>query len=179
MVRAKRPYLFCVFAHLDEVIAAIKALKDGGHKEFLIYSPVPHHDIKLALGRKPSPVRVFTLAGGLLGLATGWAITIGSTIAFPIHVGGKPIVSLPPFSVVAYLLTILFGALATLLGMILNARLPQVELVKGYDPRVSSDHFGIQVFCECDDFAKVERLLSSAGASDVKRIDEYRMQNEK
>jgi len=162
--------LFSVYAHLDELIAGINALKGGGWKEFQVFSPVPHHDIDRALGGKRSPVRVFTLAGGLLGLAVGWGITIGPLWNYSLHVGGKPLMSIPPFGVVAYICTILFGAIATLIGMIINTRLPQVNLVDGYDERVSSDHFGIQVRCSPDDAELIARLLRNTGAIEVRRV---------
>ena len=131
------------FEHLDTCLAVIKQLPAEGFREIEVYSPTPHHDISHALKRKPSPVRVFTLIGGVTGLVTGWAVTIGSTMLYPIIVGGKPIISIPPFGVVAYITTILFGTIATFIGFLVNARMPQIKIVEGYDERLSSDHFGV------------------------------------
>jgi hypothetical protein len=163
------PCVFAVYARLDAVVGGIHALREAGEKEFQVFSPVPHHDILHAIGGKPSPVRVYTLAGGLLGLVIGWGITIGPLGNFGLHVGGKPLLSIPPFGVVAYIATILFGALATLLGMIINTRLPQVNLAAGYDGRVSSDHFGIRVRCAPERMEAMVRLLKRTGAVDVRR----------
>ncbi len=170
MPELQSTYLFSVYAHLDELIVGIKALQNAGQKEFQVFSPIPHHDIEHALHRKASPVRVFTLVGGLTGLCIGAAITIGPLSNFGLHVGGKPLLSLPPFAVVAYICTILFGALATLIGMVINTRLPQLNLVKGYDPRLSSDHFGIQVYCKPEDIKSMTALLKKCGAIEVKQI---------
>ena len=164
------PFAFAVFARLDALIAGIHALKESGEKEFQVFSPVPHHDIVHALGGKPSPVRVYTLAGGLFGLAVGWGITIGPLWNYGLHVGGKPIMSIPPFGVVAYICTILFGALATLAGMFINTRLPQLNLARGYDERVSSDHFGIQVRCAPERMERIVRLLKKSGAIEVRKV---------
>jgi hypothetical protein len=170
MANGTRPYLFCVFAHLDELLTGIETLKTTGQKEFQVYSPVPHHSIEHALGRKPSPVRVFTLIGGLIGLAIGWGITIGPISNYNLHVGGKPLLSIPPFGVVAYICTILFGALATVLGLIVNSRLPQFNVVTGYDERLSSDHFGIRVYCSQEQADSITRLMKDSGAIAVERI---------
>ena len=35
-----------------------------------IFSPIPSHEINEALGLKPSPVRYFTLFGGILGIVS-------------------------------------------------------------------------------------------------------------
>ncbi len=159
-----RPYRFGIFSHLDTCLAAIRQLPSEGFKEIEVYSPTPHHEIAHVLDRKPSPVRVFTLVGGLTGLITGWAMAIGSTMVYSIIVGGKPIVSIPPFGVVAYITTILFGTIATFIGFLVNARFPQITIVEGYDERLSSDHFGVLAHCLPEEVVKLEKLLKKLGA---------------
>jgi len=164
-----RTHRFGIFGHLDTLLAVIKQLPAEGFREIEVYSPTPHHEISHALGRKPSPVRIFTLIGGLTGLITGWAMTIGSTMIYPIIVGGKPIVSIPPFGVVAYITTILFGTIATFIGFLVNARMPQIKIVEGYDERLSSDHYGVLAYCLPEDVVKLEKLLKQLGAETVAR----------
>jgi len=166
----RRSGVFAIYAHLDEAVAGIRALQREGKKDFEVISPVPHHEITHLLHHKASPVRLFTLAGGLLGLAIGWGITIGPLSNYHLHVGGKPLFSIPPFGVVAYICTILFGALATVAGMIVNTRLPQVNYGEGYDPRLSSDHFGIRVYCGTEEAAHYTDLLSGSGAVEIQRL---------
>ncbi|HEY4612223.1 MAG TPA: DUF3341 domain-containing protein [Bacteroidota bacterium] len=170
MRKHKGPNILVVFNAQDLLIKGIKELQAAGHENFLVYSPVPHHDIERALQRPKSPVRIFTLIGALAGFCTGWGLTIYSVTSYPLIVGGKPIVSMPPFGVLAYILTILFGALATMLGFLINARLPQLRLVPEYDERLSSDHYGIQIFAE--DVAvlvKFEKLMNKLGSVEVRR----------
>jgi hypothetical protein len=169
MLTSSRPGILAVYAHLDETVAGIKALQQEGISDFQVFSPVPHHDIVHLLKGKPSPVRAFTLAGGLLGLAIGWSITIGPLSNYHLHVGGKPLVSIPPFGVVAYICTILFGAIATVIGMILLTKLPQPTLTEGYDPRLSSDHFGIRVACGPEASDRLAALLEGSGAIEIQR----------
>jgi hypothetical protein len=97
-------------------------------------------------------------------LITGWAMAIGSTMVYSIIVGGKPIVSIPPFGVVAYITTILFGTIATFIGFLVNARVPQLTIVEGYDERLSSDHFGVLAHCLPEEVVKLEKLLKKLGA---------------
>jgi hypothetical protein len=170
MPKQKSPGIIAVYAHLDETLAGIKALQEGGVRNYEVLSPVPHHEITHILHRKPSPVRAFTLAGGMMGLAIGWGITIGPLSNFHLHVGGKPLLSLPPFAVVAYICTILFGALATVAGMVINARLPQVNYGAAHDSRLSSDHFGIRVYCGTEETARYSSLLSGSGAIEIKQL---------
>jgi hypothetical protein len=169
MKKYRGPNIMAVFPAMDILIKGIKGLQAAGHEKFLVYSPVPHHDIERALQRPKSPVRVFTLIGGLLGFCAGWALTIYSVSAYPLIVGGKPLVSIPPFGVLAYILTILFGALATIIGFLLNARLPQLRLAAEYDERLSSDHYGIQVFGDPPELEKFEKMMVTLGAVEIKR----------
>ncbi|NIP15320.1 MAG: DUF3341 domain-containing protein, partial [Pseudomonadales bacterium] len=68
-------------------------------------------DLEHSLGYGQSPVRIFTLVGGLTGAATGFAFTTWTSVDWPLVTGGKPIVSIPAYVVIAFELTVLFGAL--------------------------------------------------------------------
>jgi hypothetical protein len=146
------------FRHVDSLLEAM--------------SPVPHHAIDEALEKPKSPVRVFTLVGCLLGAATGLTLTIATSMYYPLITGGKPIVSIPPFLVIVFELTILFGGLLTLGGMLLKARLPRLSIGPAYDPRFSEDRFGLWVRCDGRDSEKVAALLKNAGAEEVVRTGE-------
>ena len=168
-MKLKGPNTLAIFTGIDTVVDGIAAVKKHGWKDFLVYSPVPHHDIEHALNPPRSPVRVFALSGALLGFCTGWGITLYSVHMYPLIVGGKPLVSIPPFGVLAYILTILFGALATMAGFLINARLPQLRLAAAYDERLSSDHFGIQCFADEKTLEKFEGEMKKAGATRFRR----------
>lgn len=95
------------------------------------------------LAGRPSRVRAFALAGGVAGFGGGMAFTIYTAISWPLTTGGKPIVSLPPFILISYLLTILFGSLVAFGGFLLLARLPSLPTI--LLDREFSEHFLITV----------------------------------
>ena len=161
------PGLVGSFRHVDSLLEAIAGLRQAGHRDLAALSPVPHHAIDEALAKPPSPVRFFTLVGCLLGAITGLVLTIATSLHYPLITGGKPIVSIPPFLIIVFELTILFGGLLTLGGMLLNARLPRVHILPAYDPRFSEDRFGLWVRCGEKDFDAVSALLRRTGAVDV------------
>ena len=165
------PGLVGTFLYLDSLLEAIARLRGAGHRDLAALSPVPHHAIDEALAKAPSPVRFFTLVGCVLGAITGLVLTIATSLHYPLITGGKPIVSIPPFLIIVFELTILFGGLLTLGGMLLNARLPRVHILPAYDPRFSEDRFGLWVRCEEKDFDAVSALLRGAGAEDVHRAE--------
>src|SRR5881409_129670 len=164
------PGVLGVFAHLDATVAAIKQLRAAGHTDFTVYSPIPRDEIEDALGQAVSPVRMFTLVGGISGCAIGAWLTLWMSADWPIVVGGKPVGSIPPYVVIMFEMTILFGALSTILGILLNSLFAARRLgTVAYDPRFTNDKFGIFVPCAPDRAGQVETLLRQAGAEEVRR----------
>ena len=88
--------IMAVFQHIDSASSAVRKLKEMGYKDFTVYSPTPNHELDEAVGHPVSPVRLWTLLGGLTGCATGFAMTLWMSYDYPIIVGGKPIGSVPP-----------------------------------------------------------------------------------
>ena len=150
-------------ACLDGIAAARRA----GLLLLEVFSPVPSERILEALDRRPSPVRLWVLGGGIAGCLSGFWLTIGLSMEYPHRTAGMPIVSIPPFVIIAFELTILFGALSGLLGFLVHGRFPQVESTPGYDLRFSADRFGVVVECPPAERPQVEHLLRGAGASEV------------
>jgi hypothetical protein len=164
------PGVLGVFGFLDTTLDAIKKLRAAGHTDFTVFSPIPRHEIEDALGQPVSPVRMFTLIGGIAGCAIGAWLTLWMSYDWPVVVGGKPVGSVPPYVVIMFEMTILFGALTTILGIAFNAlfaarRIGTIQ----YDARFSNDHFGIFVPADSDQARRVETLLRDAGAEEVRR----------
>lgn len=137
--------LLASYDYLDSAVEAIEALRADGFDEITAFAPFPEHHIEHALGYGASPVRLFTLVGGLTGAATGFAFTTFAAMDWPLVTGGKPIVSIPAFVVIAFELTILFGVLATVIGVFWNMRVPDLRSRVVYDPEFSAGRFGVYV----------------------------------
>lgn len=159
-----------VFAHVDTTVRALETLHARGYPDVTVYTPVPVHEIEdvLERGRPVSKVRLFTLVGALTGTASGFLLTIWSAMKWGLITGGKPVASIPPFVVIAFELTILFGGLATVLGMLILGRLPRLTPSPTYDPRFSNDRFGVAVHCPPGRGGAVREILSAAGAEEVR-----------
>ena len=164
------PGVLGVFAHLDATVDAVKRLKAGSHRDLTVYSPVPRHELEEALGQRVSPVRMWTLIGGIAGCAFGAWLTLYMSYDWPIVVGGKPIGSIPPYVVIMFEMTVLFGALSTIIGILFNAAQAARRLgTIAWDPRFTDDKFGVFVPCAPDAASAVEQLLRGAGAEEVRR----------
>jgi len=159
-----------VFGDLDATVLALRELKSKGYDSLTVYSPVPRHEIDEVLDQPVSPVRLFTLIGGLTGCTLGFAYAISTSLDWPLITGGKPIVSLPPFIIIAFECTILIGGLSTVAGMFLNARLPKLRDAAGYDPRFSNDKFGVVAMGGPAQVSGAEQIMKAAGAEEVRNV---------
>src|SRR5258706_3824224 len=158
--------LLAVYADAGAAARALAALRERGQTRFESFAPVPDPLLQARLSAPPSPVRLFTLAGGVLGTACGLALCIWTSLSWPLPTGGKPVVAIPAFLVIAFEVAILFGALATLLGFFVNARLPRSSKPAAYDPRFTEDRYGVLVTTSAEESAGVRDLLSAAGAEE-------------
>lgn len=157
-----------IFSQSTRCAQAIRQLRREGFLDLVTYSPVPDHEIEAALEKPTSPVRFFTLTGAVIGCIAGFALTIGTSLAWPLMTSGKPIVSIPTFVVIAFETTILFGALGNLLGFLLCARLLRRKTERQYDPRFSEDRFGLFVICDAKEAQAASDILRSAEAEEVR-----------
>jgi ActD protein len=160
------------FAEEEACVEAIHHLRRAAVERPRVFAPFPSVHILQALGLGPSPVRLWVLVGAVTGAATGFALTIGLSAGWYPHVtAGMPVVSVPPFVIIAFELMILFGALAGTVGFILHGGFPQLDAFPGYDPRFTDDRFGVVVQCSASRASEVEGLLRKAGADEVERAD--------
>ena len=115
-----------VFREKERFLESLRELvRDGVPRERIrVITPFGVPEVEEILPGKRSKVRFFALLGAASGTVTGFAFTILTSLSWPLIVGGKPIVSIPPFIIIAFALTILFGALATFVGFLLLSRLP-------------------------------------------------------
>lgn len=154
------------FTYEDAAVDAIKALKARGHRDLTVYTAAPNHLVEEALDQPVSWVRAFTLFGGLTGCAAGFGMTIWMSRDWPLLVGGKPIAAIPPYVVFAFEFTILYGAMLTVLGIILLSALKSLK-GRPYRPEFSDDRIGVFVACSPEQRAGVKHMLLEAGSEEV------------
>jgi hypothetical protein len=165
------PQLLGVFGQPHDIAAAARRLRDRGFTDIETFAPAPFEEVEDAVLPKPSPVRVFTLIGGLTGVVTGYALTLWMANDWQIMLGGKPFSSIPPYTIIAFELTILFGGLMTLLGLLTIGRLPSFKTHKAYSARFSAEDFGLVVTCRDRDVAEIDGLMREHHASEVSVVE--------
>lgn len=156
-----------IYYYVDDAANAVSALRQAGHKNLNVFSPVPHHEIEHALEQGPSLVRWVTAVGGVLGCTGGFALCFYSIGSWPLVIGGKELFSVPPMTILGYESMILIAGLSNLLGLLALARLPQIKQVAPYDPRFQEDRIGIWVPCDAATASRVEQAMKGQGAEEV------------
>jgi hypothetical protein len=159
------PALYGLLAEFDSpeaLVGAAKRVSAAGYTRADGFSPIPIHGLAEAFGFRERLVAPIILAGGLIGLATGYGLQYWTqVIAYPMNIGGRPewswVAWIPPM----FELTVLFAATAGVVGMLALNGLPQP-----YHPVFNAARFSL---------ASQDKFFLVIEASDPKfRLDETR-----
>jgi hypothetical protein len=117
--------LMAEFDSAQELLTAAERTYQEGYREIDAYSPFPIEGLADAIGFHKNAVALVVLIGGLLGGLTAYSLEYWvAVITYPTNVGGRPYHSWPSFIVVTFELTILFGGIFSLVGMLALNKLP-------------------------------------------------------
>jgi hypothetical protein len=169
--------LLAEFRTPGALVKAAHAVHDGGYTKVEAYTPYPMEEVIEALHLHHSHVPRVVLAGGIAGLAGGWGLQYwASVIEYPMNIGGRPFNAWPAFVVPAFETTVLFAALAAVVGMLALNGLPQPYHPVFNSPAFSAasrDRFFICVEARDPKFDReaTRRFLEGLGAA-VTEADE-------
>jgi len=156
-----------VFAYLDELLNVLRLLRQKNIAVSDVHSPVPHREITELTVKRQSPIRFITLSGAILGIISGFGLSVFTAWQWKFIVSGKPPVPRVPYVIEAFEFCILFGVLFNVVGMLLLSRLPRIKLPDHYDARVTEDRFSVLISCPKDERESISKLLHEAGAEEV------------
>jgi hypothetical protein len=166
------------FDSAQSLVDAAKKTMAGGFTKVEAYTPVPIEELNDIIHKKRTKLPRFVLAGGLTGMASGFALQwVTSTISYPMNIGGRPDASWPAFIIPSYELTILFSALTAAIGMLLFNGLPQPYHPVFNVPRfslASSDKFFLVIESTDPKFDQTAttRFMQELGAKGVYDVAE-------
>ncbi len=165
------------FANPAELYHACEKVRDAGYNDWDSHSPFPIHGIEKAMGFSWSMVPWWSLVFGLSGAAGGFLLQVWvSTVASPLIISGKPLLSWPAYIPVTFELGILCCAFGTLIGMCVINRLPMLYHWLFHSERFekfSDDGFFISVEATDAkwDAAGVQQFLTDIGATHVELVE--------
>ncbi len=140
------------FASAQDLVNAARRTREAGYRKIDAYSPFPVEELAEAIGfhGKDNYVPLVTLIGGIVGGLTGYLMQFWiATIAYPVNVGGRPYHSWPSFIIVTFEMTILFGAISAVFGMLALNGLPMPYHPVFHVPRfafATKDRFFLIIF---------------------------------
>jgi len=178
MPRERTPVygLMAEFDTPEGLLAATKRAHDAGYRKLDAYTPFPMEELGDILEARSTGVSVIILLGGLTGLIVGLGLQYWTTaIDFPVNVGGRPLASWPAFIPITFELTILFAALAAVLGLLALNGLPMPYHPVFNAPRflrASQDRFFLVIEARDPNFKldTTREFLMQTGAREVNDV---------
>ena len=160
--------LVAVFASSRPMIFALQQLLSAGFQRVDVVTPMKIPQVLAILGYRPSPVRLMTLCGAILGCLGGFGLAIYAAELNGIIVGGKHPLSLVPYCVIGFEGTVLIGSLFNLGGLLRYARLwPGKHEPQQHDGRLGRDKMAIILAVPPSESARAASLLTGAHAEEV------------
>jgi hypothetical protein len=161
----------------EEILEAAQKAYARGYRSMDAYSPFPVHGLAEAVGFRKTRLSLFVLLCGIAGAVGGFFLQYyASVISYPLNVGGRPLNSWPSFIPITFETTVLFAALAAVVGMMARNGLPRpyhpVFNVNRFD-RVTRDKFFlcIESTDPLFDHKKTEKFLASLDPSHIAVVE--------
>jgi molybdopterin-containing oxidoreductase family membrane subunit len=175
----KGPYYgtLAAFETPAELFRACERVRDAGFTRWDAHTPFPVHGLSKAMGLRTSPLPWIVLVMALLGAAAGFGLQAWVHMsAYPLVISGKPFFSWPAFIPITFELSVLFGALGAVFGMLGLNRLPMhhhpLFRSRVFD-RATDDGFFISIESWDPRFdpSGTAKLLESLGARSVELLE--------
>jgi hypothetical protein len=170
--------VYGVMAEFDNpgaLVSATRAAREQGYRKLDAYTPFPIEELNDVMHLHKNKLPLIVLCGGLLGGLTGYLLQYFVTVLyFPINIGGRPLHSWPSYIIITFELTILFGALSAVLGLLGLCGLPMPYHPVFNVPRFSAasrDRFFLCIEA-ADPLFDVEKTSSFLSALEAKEVSE-------
>lgn len=156
------------FSQPNEARVAIRRLLQAGIQpdSMEVMTSQPIHGEPFIPGMKPTKLRTWAICGAALGLVGGLSLSTITALNYPLIKGGMPIVAPWTVGLIAYETTMLGAVLATLVGLLVETRLPNFKNLP-YDSSVVDGGVVLAVSCPEGSRASVETAVGAAGASKI------------
>jgi hypothetical protein len=164
------------FDNPSDLLAATERAYRAGYRKMDAYSPYPIEELADALGFHKTRVPMIVLVGAILGGLSGYLLQYWvSAVSYPINVGGRPFQSWPAFIIVTFEMTILFGGISAVVGMLALNGLPSPYHPVFNNPRftaASRDRFFLCIEAADPKFDRISTgtFLMGAKAVDVTEV---------
>ena len=163
--------VYALFADPDSAQRAVDNLREAGvaDREITVISSTPFEDHEFSHRDRATWIYWIAGAGGAVGLTFGYWLTSVTQRAWPLQTGGMPIVAMWPNLVVIFELTMLFAIVATVVTLLVTAKLPRRRPAL-YDPEVSNGLILVGLENPRVPLETIERALAWHGVISLRKI---------
>ena len=164
--------IYGLFAEPESVQRAVDTLRRTGiaNRDITVISSEPYEEFEFSHQDKATWLFPLAAVGALVGLVSATLLTVLTERAWPMNVGGMPVVALWPNLVVTFELTMLGAILTTVGALFVTAKLP-TRVPPLYDPEVSNGQILVGVSRPAGATDAVRSALEQSGALVVKTAD--------
>jgi len=169
----KHTYILGIFEDEDMLLASLKKIRDNGVEIADVFMPYPVHGVEKAAGIKESRMHGAALVFGAIGLVLTLAFLYWSAvISYPLEYGGKPIISIPSWIVIGFVLTINIASFLSVAVFFIKCGMFPGKTPKIMDEGVSDDKFVIAIdktsWFTSDMIETINKVFKSNGAVEIK-----------
>ncbi|MBL7871470.1 MAG: DUF3341 domain-containing protein [Cyclobacteriaceae bacterium] len=170
MSNTKENYLVGIFDDDDILLHGIEGIREKGVKIHEVYSPFPVHGLDEVLGYKRTRLPIAAFLFGMTGTILALTMQIWMLgYDWPMIIGGKNFVSLPPFIPVTFELTVLLSALGMVATFFIVSDMKPYKKPRSFDLRSTDDKHVMAIDLASNKLSKddISRILKDNGASEV------------
>lgn len=167
-------FVLGVYEDEDVLLSAVKTVRESGIKIQEVYSPFPVHGLDEVLGYRRTRLPIAAFMFGLLGTSLALTMQIWMLgFDWPMIIGGKNFVSLPPFVPVTFELTVLLAALGMVGTFMIVSDLKPYKKARLMDIRITDDKHVMAIDLASNTLAKddIKKIVNESGASEVNDKD--------
>lgn len=168
---ANKNFVVGIFDDEDILLEGVEKVRDNGVKIHEVYSPFPVHGLDEALGYKRSRLPIAAFIFGMTGTSLALLMQIWMLgYDWPMIIGGKNHVSLPPFIPVTFELTVLLAALGMVATFMIVSDMKPYKWPRQFDLRSTDDKHVMAIDLALNGSKSkddIKRILKEAGASEA------------
>jgi len=163
-------FIVGVYSDPDQVVRAVRKIRENKVKVHEVYSPFAIHGIDDALGYKRSRLPIAAFIFGMIGAILALSMQFWMMgVDWPMIIGGKNFASLPAFIPVTFELTVLISALGMVGTFMIVSNLKPYKKPRLMDDRITDDKHVIAIDIVANKVSDktIKALLEETGADEV------------
>jgi|1185.fasta_scaffold20956_3 hypothetical protein len=154
----------------DRLDRASQEAARAGWLTIEVFSPACDERLLQIAGATRSPVAITAVGGGVLGLLGGIVLTVGTVRQWPgLIVGGKPLVSMPPFLIIMFELAVLMAAIGAAWSFLAASARARRRAATVPDPVTTDNQFALLIEAPHETGELAESFFERTGATGWRR----------